>query len=348
MGAGVKTKCALAGVIASLFWAFPVVAADGIYVSVEAGGSGVQDWEHTRTKWTYCGPVTTEAVATFDNGWAGFGAIGYALGQWRVEAEGGYRRNDIGSYVKSAWKPSSSTDSELSEASAMLNLIYDVPIFERFALGVGLGAGGNYARLKIATPSQPVDEEDWHFAYQSLAGVSYALTDFTAVFLNYRYLISRDQSYDPSSTLHVEGEDFEQHAATAGIRFSLAAPPAPIPVPPATPQPVPLEREFMVFFGFNKWSLSPAALMTIKKAVKSVRDSGSASIQVVGHTDRAGSIAYNKALSLRRAKSVQKALVAEGIDPKSISISGRGEGEPMVQTADGVREAQNRRVHISF
>lgn len=325
----------------------PAAAADGIYVSVEAGGSGVTDWEHTRTKWTYCGPLTTEAVATFDNGWAGFGAIGYALGQWRVEAEGGYRSNDISTYVKNS-RPPKSPDGELTEASGMLNLIYDVPLFERFALGVGVGAGGNYARLKIASPSQPIDVEDWHFAYQGLAGLSYALTDFTAIFLNYRFTVVRDQSYDPSSTLHLEGDDFEQHAATAGVRFSIAAPPAPIPVPPAAPQPVPLEREFMVFFGFNKWSLSPAALKTIKQAVKSVHDSGSASIQVVGHTDRSGSIAYNKALSLRRAKSVQKALVAEGIDPNSISISGRGESEPMVQTADGVREAQNRRVHISF
>ena len=90
------------------------------------------------------------------------------------------------------------------------------------------------------------------------------------------------------------------------------------------------------------------AVATIKDAAGSVRASGSVAIHVVGHADRAGSIAYNKALSLRRAKSVQKALVAEGIAGEAISISGRGESEPMVPTADGVREAQNRRVHISF
>jgi outer membrane protein OmpA-like peptidoglycan-associated protein len=133
------------------------------------------------------------------------------------------------------------------------------------------------------------------------------------------------------------------------VRFALSAPALPVPASPqAAPVPVPLEREFMVFFGFNRWSLTPQALNTIKEAIGAVHASGSASIHVVGHADRAGSIAYNKQLSLRRAQSVRKALIAEGLSAASIAISGRGESEPQVPTADGVREPQNRRVHISF
>ena len=100
-------------------------------------------------------------------------------------------------------------------------------------------------------------------------------------------------------------------------------------------------------YGLDEAALQKA-LSTIREAVVAVRASGSAAIRVVGHADRAGSIAYNKALSVRRAKSVEKALIAEGIDAAAIAISGRGESEPMVPTADGAREAQNRRVHISF
>jgi outer membrane protein OmpA-like peptidoglycan-associated protein len=109
-----------------------------------------------------------------------------------------------------------------------------------------------------------------------------------------------------------------------------------------------MEREFMVFFGFNQSGLTPEALATIKQVVGAVQASGSAAIRVIGHADRAGSIAYNKALSLRRAKSVKKALIVEGIDGSLILIAGRGESAPLVPTADGVREPQNRRVHISF
>lgn len=349
-----STTRALAGAILSLFLSVPAGAEiQGWYVSLDAGGSAVGDWDHTRTKWTWCGPEVKDAIAVFDNGWAVFGAAGYAIDGWRVEAEGGFRHNDIDSYVKEVWREKAwvvpDAGGELSEASVMINVIYDVPLLERFSLSIGIGAGGDYARFKLDTPWAPVDEEDWHFAYQGLAGLNYALTQATVVFVNYRFANVRDIRFQPTEHVQLEGDEFEKHAATAGVRFALSSPAvAAAAAPPPAPAPVPLEREFMVFFGFNRWTLSPQALATIKDAAGSVRASGSVAIRVVGHADRAGSIAYNKALSVRRAKSVQKALVAEGIAGDAISISGRGESEPLVQTADGVRESQNRRVHISF
>ena len=69
-------------------------------------------------------------------------------------------------------------------------------------------------------------------------------------------------------------------------------------------------------------------------------------IGVTGHTDRAGSDAYNMALSLRRANAVKDQLVREGIPAAGITVVGRGESQPLVPTADGVREPQNRRVEI--
>jgi hypothetical protein len=53
------------------------------------------------------------------------------------------------------------------------------------------------------------------------------------------------------------------------------------------------------------------------------------------------------ALSLRRATTVKNALVREGVPAGSIDTVGKGESELMVQTADGVREPQNRRVEIT-
>jgi outer membrane protein OmpA-like peptidoglycan-associated protein len=71
-------------------------------------------------------------------------------------------------------------------------------------------------------------------------------------------------------------------------------------------------------------------------------------VKLVGHADRSGSDTYNQALSLRRANAVKGALVREGVSESMIAVDGRGESEPMVPTADGVREPQNRRVNISF
>ena len=103
---------------------------------------------------------------------------------------------------------------------------------------------------------------------------------------------------------------------------------------------------FMVFFDFDKSDLTPAAQDTIAKAAVAYRTKGGAQIKASGHTDRAGTEAYNMALSLRRANAVKEQLVREGVPASDISVVGLGESQPMVQTADGVREAQNRRVEI--
>ncbi|MCH2396367.1 OmpA family protein, partial [Oceanibaculum sp.] len=69
---------------------------------------------------------------------------------------------------------------------------------------------------------------------------------------------------------------------------------------------------------------------------------------LIGHADRSGPAADNMALSQRRASSVQTALTADGVTAGQISSEARGETDPLVPTADGVREPQNRRVEIIF
>ncbi len=103
---------------------------------------------------------------------------------------------------------------------------------------------------------------------------------------------------------------------------------------------------FMVFFDWDKSDLSAAALDTIQKAAIAYRATGGAQIKATGHTDRSGPDTYNMALSLRRANAVKDALLRNGVPERDISVVGLGESQPLVPTADGVREAQNRRVEI--
>ena len=103
---------------------------------------------------------------------------------------------------------------------------------------------------------------------------------------------------------------------------------------------------FMVFFEWDKSDLNAASLDTIQKAANAYRAKGGAQIKATGHTDRSGPDAYNMALSLRRVNAVKDALVRDGVPERDISVVGLGESQPMVPTADGVREAQNRRVEI--
>jgi OOP family OmpA-OmpF porin len=67
---------------------------------------------------------------------------------------------------------------------------------------------------------------------------------------------------------------------------------------------------------------------------------------VAGHADKSGTAAYNQGLSLRRANNVAAELVRLGVPRTAISISAFGDTKPLVPTAAGVREPQNRRVEI--
>ena len=125
------------------------------------------------------------------------------------------------------------------------------------------------------------------------------------------------------------------------MRFGSAAPPPPPPPPPMVAPP-----SFMVFFDWDRSNLSQQALTTIKQAADAFKTKGNARITATGHTDTSGPEAYNMALSLRRANAVKDALVREGVPAQAISVIGRGEQGLLVQTGDGVREPQNRRVEI--
>lgn len=117
---------------------------------------------------------------------------------------------------------------------------------------------------------------------------------------------------------------------------------APVAAKPVAPMAAP--EKFLVFFDFAKSNLTTDAKNTIAKAAKVT---GPARLIVVDHTDRAGPEDYNLRLSKRRADAVKAELVRLGVPANQITAEGRGEADPLVPTADGVREAQNRRVEIT-
>jgi OOP family OmpA-OmpF porin len=114
------------------------------------------------------------------------------------------------------------------------------------------------------------------------------------------------------------------------------------PPPPATAA----APSFMVFFDWDRSDLSPQARQTLQQVTQAYQQRGSARVIATGHADKSGPDDYNMALSLRRANAVKGALVQNGVPATAISVVGKGESQPLVQTADGVREPQNRRVEI--
>ncbi|MFQ5775685.1 MAG: OmpA family protein [Kiloniellaceae bacterium] len=125
-------------------------------------------------------------------------------------------------------------------------------------------------------------------------------------------------------------------------RPAMAAAPAPAPAPMPTEAPKP----FVVYFGFDSTQITTAGMRVIDDAVATAERLGIVDFSITGHADRSGPEEYNLGLSLRRANVVRDALIARGVKASGISVAGRGEAEPAVSTADGVREPANRRVEI--
>ena len=120
---------------------------------------------------------------------------------------------------------------------------------------------------------------------------------------------------------------------------------------PATRQfaersPTPL-RPMRLNFGFDSYTLDGEAMAVVSEAAAAIMDADGR-VTITGHADRAGTEPYNWALSLQRASKVQAALIEKGVRAASISIVAEGEADPLVETADGVREPKNRRVDLRF
>ncbi len=131
--------------------------------------------------------------------------------------------------------------------------------------------------------------------------------------------------------------------ATASLLAACSEPPPPPPPPPQQPVQA---TSFMVFFDWDRSNLSTQAENSIAQAANAFKTTGNARVTATGHTDTSGAPAYNMALSLRRANTVKDSLVRNGVPASAISVIGKGETQLLVQTGDGVREPQNRRVEI--
>ena len=138
-----------------------------------------------------------------------------------------------------------------------------------------------------------------------------------------------------------------------GVQVDADGCPPPVPAPVVEEAVVVKEETIVirdVHFEFNKATLTPAdkdVLSTVATRLK--QETSTTQLRVTGHTDSVGSDAYNQKLSQRRADSVVKYLVENGVPQSSfVSVSGAGESQPVAdnKTADG--RAMNRRTEIKI
>jgi outer membrane protein OmpA-like peptidoglycan-associated protein len=261
----------------------------------------------------------------------GFGALigGYDFVGPRVEVEAAYGQVNI-----SANLPMGQFNPIGHQIHVMAKVLYDFFPASAFTPYVGAGVGVGFVDSNNAFGNT-------QFAYQGIVGLGWNIDSQWRALVEGRYLGTTSPSVNINGVNVSYNNNNIALIVGAQYKFAPPAPAAPPPPPPAATAP-----SFMVFFDWDRSNLSAQALSTIKQAADTYRTRGSARITATGHTDKSGPEAYNMALSLRRANVVKDALVRDGVPATAIAVIGRGESQPLVQTADGVREPQNRRVEI--
>jgi len=102
-------------------------------------------------------------------------------------------------------------------------------------------------------------------------------------------------------------------------------------------------------FDTGKAELKSAGVEQLGLVSGILRDYPENRINIMGHTDSAGSDSYNQQLSQARADTVKVTLLQQGVAPRAIlSVMGYGESQPIADNAVAAGRAQNRRVELSI
>jgi outer membrane protein OmpA-like peptidoglycan-associated protein len=119
-------------------------------------------------------------------------------------------------------------------------------------------------------------------------------------------------------------------------------------VPKEEPKVLPIVRSYTVLFDHDKSSIRTGESATLDQAMREIDKYDPRQVTVTGYTDSSGKADYNQTLSHEREQAVSKALLARGIENQVLAREARGEYDQAVQTADGVKNQDNRRVVIDF
>lgn len=103
-----------------------------------------------------------------------------------------------------------------------------------------------------------------------------------------------------------------------------------------------------IFFEYNKYDLQNKSITELKEIVKLLIENQDIKVEIGGHTDNIGSQAYNKELSLNRAKSVRDYLISNGILVERIEIAGYGAEKPLVDNTTEENRSKNRRIEFKI
>ena len=107
-----------------------------------------------------------------------------------------------------------------------------------------------------------------------------------------------------------------------------------------------LKSRSVVYFDFDSSEISPQYVQVVAAHAAYLVKFPTARVRLEGHTDERGSREYNIGLGERRAQTVRRALMVQGVAEAQITTVSYGEERPAVEGSDEAAFAQNRRVEM--
>lgn len=337
-----KTAAALLALTASTV-AFAAPSANSFYVGGKLGYTQYHNTVSLNTK------VNNDRY--HDDDGAGYGLLL------------GYRLNNHVAFELGWTKPANnkyngvygSTNTSLKHKSNILDVTVKFNQFlgqsQKWNTYLGLGAGVFFNDIRT---DDAVVSKKTQVAPAVSAGLEYYFVDSFAVGAEYKayfrtfssskHLYNKDKNAraiaNSDSTVtnnkNKYRPDVHMASLTATYVFGQVKPVVVAPVKEK------FELKSDILFATNSSTLSAAADEAFKDVLARYNNPNATvtKVDVVGHADRTGSVAYNLKLSERRAASVADYLVSKGVDQSLLSVQGVGVTQPVT---NGCYEVKNRK-----
>ena len=260
---------------AAVVAAFPIIAQAGDTGWYVGGGGGVNfkdDGEVGRINNTI----------DSDLGWVGMLSGGFDYGNgWRTELEAGYRENSVDKV------DGVSGSGSIRNVDMMVDVLYGFETGTMFRPYVGIGLGGSHIKYNGVAPiaNSRIDDTNWVFAYQGIAGGDFEINPNIEIFADYRYLATDKPDFHTDRGLAVEADD-SNHSVLVGVRYKWLNPKKAVEAPApeikrmaaekSAPAPMADEipRNFIVFFDWDKDGITPEAQKILEEAAKYAKEAG--------------------------------------------------------------------------
>lgn len=103
-----------------------------------------------------------------------------------------------------------------------------------------------------------------------------------------------------------------------------------------------------VTFATNQASLESGFYPVLTSVAKVTQEFDQTLVDIAGHTDSTGSLAYNMDLSQRRAGVVAQYLQSQGVSRQRLDAEGYGPNYPIADNSTAQGRGENRRVEITL